>query len=138
MPSYAIMKKQVDAFDSQRSYPAAIIRVSLSQTSGFSLMIWNTARRSDWYMLIVCTSLEFELHLVGAALGKRRFTTSSRRWVRLVDLLKNANDRDLGFVCDIRCLIYFNSNKWGCINLMPDIIFNDITDCFYEIILYPI
>lgn len=88
MSSYAIMKKHVDAFVSHRSYPVAIISVSLSQLSGFSLIICNTARRSDWYMLIVCNSLEFELHLVGAALGKRRFTTSSSKWVRFVDLLK--------------------------------------------------
>lgn len=41
-------------------------------------------------MIIVWASLELELHLVGAALGIRRFTTSSIKWLRFADLLKKA------------------------------------------------
>ena len=41
-------------------------------------------------MLTVWNNLEFELHRVGDAIRKRRFTRLSNKLVCLVDLLKNA------------------------------------------------
>lgn len=41
MSSYAMMRKDVDAFVSHRSYPVTIVGVSLSQLSGLSVITWN-------------------------------------------------------------------------------------------------